>query len=60
MKGEASMEMVTAAVIGKQIVLLAMGLSGSAQEMETQLEERVLPYWFDTAQDEQMGRLSAQ
>lgn len=35
--------------------LLAMDLPSSAQEMRTQLVEKVLPYWFDTAQDTNRG-----
>ena len=33
----------------------AADLSGPAQEMRAQLSEKILPYWFDTAQDTNRG-----
>jgi len=33
----------------------AADFSGSAREMRTQLAEKILPYWFDTAQDTDQG-----
>jgi len=33
----------------------AADFSGPAREMRTQLAERILPYWFDTAQDTNLG-----
>jgi len=33
----------------------AVDFSGPAREMRTQLAERILPYWFDTAQDTNRG-----
>ena len=33
----------------------AADFSGPAREMRTQLAEKILPYWFDTAQDTNRG-----
>ncbi len=33
----------------------AADFSGPTREMRTQLAEKILPYWFDTAQDTNRG-----